>query len=225
MNKTETLKLALVIAELRQAHAGHANEGPSTFSDAADLLEALAQPSDSVEQEPVGLDEDTLRDMAGSAFETAMAFGISTDSFERLARDVNKRIVAALEQPKQEPFIPDWVSYRQGKLDGAAEKALTQPEQEPVAVFDVGVNESIGAVTFLVHQGQPLKNGDKLYTTPPKRQPLTDEQKRELIKKSALWDMHVHIGWYSAPSKSFVERAIQLISKIEAAHGIQKAIT
>ena len=50
MTKDEALKMALVIAELRQAHAGHTNEGPSTFSDAADLLEALAQP----EQEPVG---------------------------------------------------------------------------------------------------------------------------------------------------------------------------
>ena len=31
-------------------------------------------------------------------------------------------------QPEQEPFKPDWVSYRQGVADGAA-----QPEQEPVA--------------------------------------------------------------------------------------------
>jgi hypothetical protein len=50
--------------------------------------------------------------------------------------------------------------------------------------------------------------------------PLTDEQKRDLIKKSALWDMHIHIGWYSAPAKSFVEKTIQLIADIEAAHGI-----
>jgi N-acyl-D-aspartate/D-glutamate deacylase len=52
--------------------------------------------------------------------------------------------------------------------------------------------------------------------------PLTDEQKRDLIKKSALWDMHIHIGWYSAPAKSFVEKTIQLIADIEAAHGITK---
>jgi N-acyl-D-aspartate/D-glutamate deacylase len=54
------------------------------------------------------------------------------------------------------------------------------------------------------------------------RKPLTDEEKRELIKKSELWDMHVHIGWYSAPSKSFVEKAIQLIAAIEAAHNIKE---
>jgi N-acyl-D-aspartate/D-glutamate deacylase len=60
-------------------------------------------------------------------------------------------------------------------------------------------------------------------TTPPAAPvPLTDEQKRDLIKKSALWDMHIHIGWYSAPAKSFVEKTIQLIADIEAAHGITK---
>jgi hypothetical protein len=52
--------------------------------------------------------------------------------------------------------------------------------------------------------------------------PLTDEQKRELIKESKLWDMHIHMGWYSAPAKSFVEKTIQLIADIEAAHGITK---
>ena len=123
MTKDEALLMALATLE----------EGNFVYPTAlrTAIIEALAQPSDSVEQEPVGLDEDTLRDMAGSAFETAMAFGISTDSFERLARDVNKRIVAALAQPEpeQEPFKPDWLSYRQGKLDGAAE-ALAQPEQE-----------------------------------------------------------------------------------------------
>ena len=86
------------------------------------------------EQEPVGLDKYTLRDMAGAAFETAMAFGISTDSFERLARDVNKRIVAALAQPEQEPFNPDWVSYRQGKLDGAAESLEETKRKEWVGL-------------------------------------------------------------------------------------------
>lgn len=40
----------------------------------------------------------------------------------------------ALTQPEQEPFKPDWVSYRQGVADGAA-----QPEQEEVKV-EIGVD-------------------------------------------------------------------------------------
>ena len=47
-----------------------------------------------------GLDTDTLRDMAGAAFEEAMAFGISTDSFERLARHVNKAATEAAQGEK-----------------------------------------------------------------------------------------------------------------------------
>lgn len=43
---------------------------------------------------------------------------------------------AALAQPEQAPFKPDWVSYRQGVADGAA-----QPEQEePLPLVDMGVD-------------------------------------------------------------------------------------
>jgi len=47
----------------------------------------------------------------------------------------NDPVIAALEaelaKPEQEPFKPDWVNYRQGLADGAA-----QPEQEPVCDKD-----------------------------------------------------------------------------------------
>ena len=55
------------------------------------------------------------------------------------AKIVDKALVAleaALAQPEQEPFKPDWVSYRQGVVDGAA-----QPEQEePLPLVDIGVD-------------------------------------------------------------------------------------
>ena len=124
------------------------------------IEEALAQP----EQEPVGLDKDTLRDMAGAAFETAMAFGISTDSFERLARDVNKRIVAALAQPEQGQGIkgyamalnevslklrkryeqdliatPLWAEFE--KARNRLARSVAQPEQEPVLNTEAKLKE------------------------------------------------------------------------------------
>jgi hypothetical protein len=43
------------------------------------------------------------------------------------ARDAIEKIKSALAQPA--PFAPDWVNYRQGKIDGALE-ALAEP-QEP----------------------------------------------------------------------------------------------
>jgi hypothetical protein len=42
-------------------------------------------------------------------------------------------IKAALAKPEQEPFNPDWVSYRQGKLDGAAE-SLEETKREWVGL-------------------------------------------------------------------------------------------
>ena len=58
------------------------------------------QPQATTPVSTCGLDTDTLRDMAGAAFEEAMAFGISTDSFERLARHVNKAATEAAQGEK-----------------------------------------------------------------------------------------------------------------------------
>lgn len=57
-----------------------------------DIFAATYEPADSQPAMPAELDmeevEYELRNMASSAYETSMAFGISQDSFERLARDV-----------------------------------------------------------------------------------------------------------------------------------------
>jgi hypothetical protein len=124
--------------------------------------------------------------------------------------------------------IPSW------RLDEIKERITTikqalaaQPAvQEPVAFkqFLSDVHTAAGLVTHgkqCKALGERLSEGVMRYiATPPAAQPapvpLTDEQKRELIKESELWDMHIHMGWYSAPSKSFVEKTIQLITTIEA---------
>jgi hypothetical protein len=92
--------------------------------------------------------------------------------------------------------------------------AQPAPVQEPVAwPMEEQPDGSIIPV-------DPSELPSDYFTTPPAAQRpwvgLTDEVKRELIKNSALWDMHIHIGWYSAPAKSFVEKTIQLIADIEA---------
>ena len=46
----------------------------------------------------------------------------------------------------------------------ALQSRLTALEgQEPVAYFDVGVNDVTGAIRYTVHQGPTLKSGDKLF--------------------------------------------------------------
>jgi hypothetical protein len=92
-----------------------------------------------------------------------------------------------LAKPEQEPFKPDWVNYRQGLADGAA-----QPEQEPVAwIYDwygyksqsetkelvkdwiAAVYSEVSDPTIGAHNIRPL------YTTPPRKEwiGLTDEER------------------------------------------------
>ena len=109
---------------------------------------------------------------------------------------------------------------------GFQEAQPQRTEQEPFAIVHIKLGCLVGS-----HRDQDKPFPDGQYglwpvATPPaqpaQRKPLTDEQKRELIKKSELWDMYVHMGWYSAPAKSFVEKTIQLIADIEAAHDIKE---
>jgi hypothetical protein len=51
---------------------------------------------------------------------------------------------------------------------------LLHPEQEPVAIFKADLD--CGYVDLLAFQGQPLSDNTLLYTTPPQRKPLTDEE-------------------------------------------------
>jgi hypothetical protein len=60
----------------------------------------------------------------------------------------------------------------------AIREALAEPEQEPVGIVrTVGgyPDDSTHTVEWLVKHKE-LRDGDKLYTAPPARQPLTDEE-------------------------------------------------
>ena len=75
-----------------------------------------------------------------------------------------------------------------GSAMKAIKEALAQPEQEPVAMrFDFD-----GYGWLYIDNGsgsnwkEKIKNAEPLYTTPPQRQPLTDEQIDEIYFKSSL---------------------------------------
>ena len=76
--------------------------------------------------------------MALNALEFSLPAIEDFGSKEQLT-DCHRAIMAlykSLAQPEQKPFKPDWVSYRQGVVDGAA-----QPEQEePLPLVDIGVD-------------------------------------------------------------------------------------
>jgi hypothetical protein len=81
--------------------------------------------------------------------------------------------------------------------------ALAQPEQEPVATVQCIHGITIGYLEIM----QPV--GTKLYTTPPQRKPLTDED-LDLICEKALF---CRISFQ------------QFARSIEAAHGIKEKNT
>ena len=137
-------------------------------------------------------------------------------------------IKIVLAQPKQEPvaweqFYPDigkpqiainseTVGYvaPQLKIEGArhvicqCDKCKAQPEQEPVAWISTGPARMIHWTA-----DKPAYGDDwvPLYTTPPQRKPLTDEDVERIVREARVGEHG--IGYTIARA-------------IEAAHGIKK---
>lgn len=89
----------------------------------------------------------------------------------------------------------------------AIREALAEPEQEPVGIVrTVGgyPDDSTHTVEWLVKHKE-LRDGDKLYTAPPARQPLTDEE----------------IDNLELPPNGCTMR--ELVRAVERAHGIGEA--
>ena len=83
---------------------------------------------------------------------------------------------------------------------GHYREALAQPEQEPVGKFAKFTDNIWREVT----EGSA---GVPLYTTPPQRKPLTDEEMKKI-----WYAMQNIMGWYSFQ---------EIARAIEAAHGIK----
>jgi len=83
---------------------------------------------------------------------------------------------------------------------------IGKPEQEPVAWY---IREKDVATTDGEWAEKNLDMCEPLYTTPPQRKPLTDEQRFDLLTK-----FEPHKNKWEAPSI--------LIDMVEAAHGIKE---
>lgn len=84
-------------------------------------------------------------------------------------------------------------------------EALAQPEQEPVAWMS---KEADIVYTSIQVDGCFQHDHIPLYTTPPQRKPLTDEEMKKI-----WYDMKSIMGWYSFQ---------EIARAIEAAHGIKE---
>ena len=104
----------------------------------------------------------------------------------------------------------EWGSCRSNKqieIDGdtnpvitAIKEALAQPEQEPVATVTSETGNPDVTMSWWHEPALPV--GTKLYTAPPKRQPLTDDEIEEIAARTLF--------------------PINFARAIEAAHGIKE---
>ena len=93
-------------------------------------------------------------------------------------------------------------------------EALAQPEQEPVA-FVKGCNRGQWEI-FPAKAYQIFEREQPLYTTPPQRKPLSDEEIRDAVRES---DLDWHYGWTLDDEEP--NRFTKFARAIEAAHGIK----
>ena len=110
----------------------------------------------------------------------------------------------ALEALQPTPYKDDWtVAKETNKAITAIYEALAQPEQEPVGEI---VDAIEGAFKCSFTKMLPVST--KLYTTPPQRKPLSDEEISDL--------------WCKVSNTDFVTGDTHVFARaIEAAHGIK----
>jgi len=132
-----------------------------------------------------------------------------------MIEEVLKQALAALESCTPQDTSTGHVIYAwhdEELVNGAIaalKERLTQPEQEPVAWLDPWTRNNV--TTDYDAYGN---NGIPLYAAPPQRNPLTDEQRQELMSKAwNKWLSRKDDGRLFAWDFSF---------EVEAAHGIKE---
>ena len=117
-------------------------------------------------------------------------------------------VIARTTKPKE--WNPEWWKFEPLYTTPPQRKPLDkEPEQEPVGVFQE--DDYIGYVRLVPHQQAVLKNGDKLYTTPP---PVTESHKRKPLSG--------YINGAGINANDSPHIVVEKLERaIEAAHGIR----
>ena len=135
---------------------------------------------------------------------------------QHMHRKISEQAIAAMKKALAQPE-QDWIErerafgYREGHQN--ALKQMAQPEQKPVA-WMYEVNNAHTCLDLFEPPDDAYDEGTlhPLYTTPPQRKPLTDEEIGSCIDEVNLTSQygHHHFGWHK-----------QFAKAIEAAHGIK----
>jgi hypothetical protein len=129
-------------------------------------------------------------------------------------KEIIQRLQTAMDDARgQESHFESWLTQNEGICDAIdALKQLDKPEQEPVGSLSVRYHRGCKSMTNTdFDYNGDLPEGDyELYTTPPQRKSLTDEQ---------INDLGVVCG--VVPEEFWSEAHIEFARAIEAAHGIK----
>ena len=120
-----------------------------------------------------------------------------------------KLALEALKYPinqSHENFNVDMAELLAHRAITAIKEALAQPEQEPVAILHRYPSKCRMTVEYTDEITEVREGSWPLYTTPPQRKPLSDEQIILIVAECASSHQHTDIHFARA---------------IEAAHGIK----
>jgi|VirMetMinimDraft_7_1064189.scaffolds.fasta_scaffold122385_2 hypothetical protein len=145
-----------------------------------------------------------------------------------MSKEALKMALEALEQIKQETFHPAKV-FSHNHAIIAIKEALTQPEQEPVAYL---CENAVGHKYFRWKKPSSTYKPIALYTAPPQRKPLTDDEIDAFMPaadgsaETDVVSVEVSPGiWgkeYSEVDAWSRPLVFQIARAIEAAHGIKE---
>lgn len=137
-------------------------------------------------------------------------------------REALKMALEALKYPlnqSHENFNVDMAELLAHRAITAIEEALAQPEQEPVAILHRYPSKCRMTVEYTDEITEVREGSWPLYTTPPQRKPLTDEEIWDEVKAA---DLDWQTGWSLDEDAS--NRYITFARAIEAAHGIKELV-
>ena len=145
------------------------------------------------------------REVMQQALDALELSAVTVDSFgvQKATQAAITALKAALEQPEQQaPFSPEAINTTQTAWRMGYEAAKAEQQAEPVAwMYDCGNGGRMYAEEL-----DSVPGWMPLYTTPPQRKPLTDEEIHNLDP---------------FPHKLFDQERLDFARAIEAAHGIE----
>ena len=142
-------------------------------------------------------------EMALDALETLWDILDDIDTASDMAKENDawyRKRVEALQKKRWDTMITtDGYKLKDGPVE-TLRQALAQPEQEPVAWVYNGILHEFDPSEFATSEVKPL------YTAPPKRKPLTDEEIILIVAECAASHQHTDIHFARAIEAKLKEK-------------------